>query len=409
MSVMSREEAGRLECVAGVETKTTQTCELSVLMPCLNEADTIGICIEKAQRAMRAHGIDGEVVVADNGSTDGSRQIATRLGARVIDVPRRGYGQALIAGIAAARGRFIVMGDADDSYDFGEVPRFVEKLRGGADLVQGCRLPSGGGRVLRGAMPASHRWIGNPLFSLLARWWFWAPVHDVYCGLRGFRKEYVQRLRQRCSGMEFATEMIIKASLDRTARIEEVPITLHPDGRKTHPPHLRTLRDGWRTLRFFLLCTPRNAFVRPGFALITAGLLGYAIAMPGLRIAGIAFDAHTLVFATLAIVLGYQAVLFGVFAKFSAVAAGLLPPDARLERVFGALSLERALTIGCAMVVAGLALLAVAVGGWAAADFGNLDYSTTMRWVLPGALLTTTGVQTVFAGLFACVLGFPRE
>ena len=378
-------------------------------MPCLDEADTIGTCIDKAQRAMRAHGIDGEIVVADNGSADGSREIAAAMGARVIDVPVRGYGQALTAGIAAARGTYIVMGDADDSYDFSEIPRFIEKLRGGADLVQGCRLPSGGGRVLRGAMPAAHRWIGNPLFSLLARWWFWAPVHDVYCGLRGFRKEYVQHLRQRCGGMEFATEMIIKASLDRTARIEEVPVTLHPDGRKTHPPHLRTWRDGWRTLRFFLLCTPRNTFVRPGLALVAIGLAGYAVAMPGLRIGGVRFDAHTLVFATFAMVLGYQAVLFGVFAKFSAMNAGLLPHDVRVDRVFGAMSLERALAIGCATLVAGIALLAVAVVKWAAVDFGNLDYARTMRWVLPGALLTTIGVQTVFAGLFACVLGFPKE
>ena len=384
-------------------------CELSVLMPCLNEADPIGVCIEKARRAMREHGIAGEVVVADNGSVDGSQEIALRLGARVIDVPQRGYGQALIAGIAAARGRFILMGDADDSYDFGELRRFVDKLRDGADLVQGCRLPSGGGRVMRGAMPATHRWIGNPFFSMLARWWFWAPVHDVYCGLRGFRKEYVQRLRQRCGGMEFATEMIIKASLDRGARIEEVPITLHPDGRRSHPPHLRTLRDGWRTLRFFLLCTPRNTFFRPGLLLVALGLLGYAVAMPGVRVRGVSFDAHTLVFATLAVVLGYQAILFAVFAKHVAANAGLLPPDPRVDRLLDRMSLERTLAAGGVLALGGVLLLATAVAQWAAVDFGDLSYAHTMRWVLPGAMLTTVGAQTIFAGLFACVLGFQKQ
>jgi glycosyltransferase involved in cell wall biosynthesis len=394
---------------AGPADSLTLACEVSIVMPCLNEADTIGTCIEKAQRAMQAHAIAGEVVVADNGSIDASREIARGLGARVVDVPRRGYGEALRAGIAAARGTFVIMGDADDSYDFTEIPRFLEKLRAGADLVQGCRLPSGGGRVLRGAMPLSHRWIGNPLFSLLARWWFWSPVHDVYCGLRGFRKEYAERLGQRCGGMEFATEMIIKASLDRDARIAEVPITLHPDGRRSHPPHLQTVRDGWRTLRFFLLCTPRNTFVRPGITLLALGIVGYALAMPGVHVAGVTFDAHTLVFASLALLIGYQAALFGVFAKFSAVRAGLLPRDRRIDRVFDVISLERALLAGVVLMLAGGVLLAGAVGQWWAADFGNLDYAHTMRWVLPGATLTALGFQTILAGLFACVLGVARQ
>src|SRR5262245_32245392 len=224
--------------------------ELSVVIPCLNEADTIGTCVEKAQRALREAAIVGEVVVADNGSTDGSREIAARLGARVVAVAERGYGNALMGGIAAARGRFVLMGDADDSYDFLELPKFVARLREGHDLVQGCRLPAGGGTVRPGAMPFLHRYLGNPLFSMLARWWFAAPIHDVYCGMRGFRKAWYERLGQRCTGMEFATEMIVKSSLFG-ASIAEVPITLHPDGRRAHAPHLRTFRDGWRTLRFF--------------------------------------------------------------------------------------------------------------------------------------------------------------
>jgi glycosyltransferase involved in cell wall biosynthesis len=230
---------------------------------------------------LRENKIAGEVIVADNGSTDGSQTIATRLGARVVPVGARGYGNALMGGIAAARGRFIIMGDADDSYDFLEIPAFVEQLRAGFDLVQGCRFPSGGGTIAPRAMPFLHRWCGNPLFSRLVRWWFKAPVHDVYCGLRGFTKAFYERLEQRCTGMEFATEMIIKASLYRT-RITEIPITLQPDGRKSHPPHLKTFRDGWRTLRFFLMYSPRWLFLMPGFLLMVLGCLGYGIAMLGL-------------------------------------------------------------------------------------------------------------------------------
>src|SRR5215510_9803685 len=255
--------------------------ELSVVMPCLNEADTVGACIEKAMQALREYNIAGEVIVADNGSTDGSQAIAGERGARVVSVTARGYGRALMGGIIAARGKFVIMGDADDSYDFLEIPKFVDKLREGYELVQGCRLPWGGGRVLPGAMPFLHRWWGNPMFSLMARIWFGAPIHDVYCGLRGITKELHKRLDQRCGGMEFATEMIIKSSL-YGVRIAEVPISLHPDGRKSHPPHLKTFRDGWRTLRFFLMYSPRWLFLIPGIALILGGLLGYAIVLPGL-------------------------------------------------------------------------------------------------------------------------------
>ena len=238
--------------------------EVSVVMPCLNEADTLEACLKKAQRALCEHKITGEIIVADNGSTDGSQAIATRMGARVIDVESKGYGNALMGGIAAARGKFVCMGDADDSYDFLAIPLFVEKLRAGFDLVQGCRLPSGGGKVLPGAMPPLHRWWGNPMFSSMTRRMFRAPIHDVYCGMRGFTKEFYDRLNLRCTGMEFATEMIIKASL-RGDKIAEVPITLYPDGRKSHAPHLKTFRDGWRTLRFFLMYSPRWLFLIPGY------------------------------------------------------------------------------------------------------------------------------------------------
>src|SRR6184192_3964338 len=277
----------------------TQAVEVSVVIPCLNEQDTLARCLEKARKAFSEHNIAGEILVADNGSTDLSRTIAEREGARVVTVQEPGYGSALMGGIAAANGRFVVIGDADDSYDFLELHKFVEKLREGFDLVQGCRLPSGGGTVRPGAMPFLHRWWGNPMFSFMVRRMFRAPVHDVYCGMRGFTKALYVRLDQRCTGMEFATEMIIKASL-AGAKIGEVPITLHPDGRKSHPPHLKTFRDGWRTLRFFLMCSPRRLFLLPGLVLIALGLAGYTVAMPGMTIGRMTFDAHTLLFASLA-------------------------------------------------------------------------------------------------------------
>jgi glycosyltransferase involved in cell wall biosynthesis len=250
----------------------THAIEVSVAIPCLNEQDTLARCIEKAQQAFREYNIAGEILVADNGSTDSSRTIAERERARVVTVKEPGYGSALMGGIAAANGRFIIIGDADDSYDFLELPKIVEKLREGFDLVQGCRLPAGGGSIRPGAMPFLHRWIGNPVFSFLAGRWFRAPIHDVYCSLRGFTKAMYDRLDQRCTGMEFATEMIIKASL-RGEKIAEVPITLHRDGRTSHPPPLKTFRDGWRTFRYFLMCSPRWLFLIPCGAFIVFGLL----------------------------------------------------------------------------------------------------------------------------------------
>lgn len=388
--------------------QTASPCELSVVMPCLNESDTLKACIDKAQRALEQHGIAGEIVVADNGSSDGSQEIARRLGARVVEVETKGYGSALMGGIAAARGRYVIMGDADDSYDFGEIPRFVEKLREGNDLVQGCRLPAGGGRVLPGAMPALHRWWGNPMFSLLARIWFRAPVSDVYCGLRGFTKDFYNSLNQRCIGMEFATEMIIKASLFGS-RIAEVPITLHPDGRKSHPPHLKTFRDGWRTLRFFLMYTPRWLFLVPGALLVLLGLVGATLALPGTTIHGITFAAHTLLFASLAILCGYQAILFAVFTKVFGITEGLLPEDPRLDRVFTVLTLEKGLLAGAIALVVGLVLLGGAVNQWRVADFGSLDYGHTMRWVIPGATLTAIGFQTILSSFFISILGMRRK
>ena len=382
--------------------------ELSIVMPCLNEADTIESCIIGAQRALAQNGISGEIVIADNGSTDGSQDIATQLGARVVPVTEKGYGSALMGGFAAARGKYILMGDADDSYDFAEAPRFLAKLREGYELVQGCRLQSGGGTVQPGAMPVLHRIWGNPMFSAMARRWFHAPIHDVHCGMRAFTRELYERLDQQCTGMEFASENIIKASL-LGARMTEVPITLRPDGRVSHPPHLKTFRDGWRHLRFYLMYSPRWLFLQPGILLILLGILGYAVALPGLRINGINFDVHTLVFASLAIICGYQSVLFAVMTKIFAISQALLPQDRRMTRLFEIVNLERGLIAGALLMLVGLVLLAVAVAEWYGRHFGNLDYERTMRWVIPGATLTALGFQTVLSSFFFSILGLRRR
>jgi glycosyltransferase involved in cell wall biosynthesis len=382
--------------------------EVSIIMPCLNEADTLAACIGKARRALNEQQIDGEIIVADNGSTDGSQAIAMRLGARLVNVRDKGYGSALMGGILAARGKFIIMGDADDSYDFLETPKFVEKLREGFDLVQGCRLPAGGGTVKRGAMPWLHRWWGNPMFSLLARWWFKSSLHDVHCGLRAFRKDVYCVLDQRCTGMEFATEMVIKASLNH-AKTVEIPITLHPDGRKAHAPHLRTFCDGWRHLRFYLMCSPRWLFLIPGVGLILLGIIGYGIAMPMMKFGGVTFDVHTLMFASLAILCGYQSILFALFTKIFAISEGLLPEDPRMNGFFEVVNLEKGLIFSLIVLLIGLTLLLVAVNQWRLTDFGLLDYSKTMRLVIPGATLTALGFQTILSSFFASILGLRRR
>jgi len=388
--------------------RQTEAIEVSVVIPCLNEEDTLARCIEKARQACREHSIASEIVVADNGSTDLSRAIAERHGARVVMIKEPGYGSALMGGIAAASGQFVIIGDADDSYDFLELPKIVEKLREGFDLVQGCRLPAGGGSIRPGAMPFLHRWIGNPFFSLLVRKWFRAPINDVYCGLRGFTKAMYERLDQRCTGMEFATEMIIKASLCGE-KIAEVPITLYPDKRTSHAPHLKTFRDGWRTFRYFLMCSPRWLFLVPGGVFIAFGLLGYLVAMPGLRIGHSTFDAHTLLFASLAILCGYQCILFAIFAKTFATTEGFLPPDRHLERFFEVVNLEKGLVVAALAVLAGGSLLLVAVWQWWLTGFGHLDYARTMRFVVPGATLVALGFQTVFSSFFVSLLGMRRK
>jgi glycosyltransferase involved in cell wall biosynthesis len=382
--------------------------EVSVVMPCLNEHETVGICIDKALRALSAAGLSSEVIVADNGSSDGSVEIAASHGARVVHVASPGYGNALAGGIRAARGRFVVMGDADDSYDFSDVPRFVTELRQGYDLVQGCRLPSGGGTVRPGAMPWSHRWIGNPLLTGLARLMFRAPVHDIYCGMRGFTRELFERLDLKATGMEFATEMIIKASLFRQ-QIHEVPITLSPDGRRSRRPHLRTLSDGWRTLRFFLIFSPRWLFWYSGWFLMLMGAVGYVVALPGLTIGGVTFDVHTLVVASMALQFGFQCVVFAVLTTTYAIKQGFRPSSPRVDRFFGIFTLERGSVMGLVAIALGLTAIASAFLAWYRVGFGALDYAQIMRVVVPGATLTTIGAALILNSFLCSMLGLDRR
>ena len=374
-------------------------------MPCLDEAETLAACIQKAQQAIETEGLSAEIIVADNGSSDGSQAIAAELGARVVPVKRKGYGSALIGGINAAQGEFVIMGDADDSYDFTAIAPLIARLRDGCDLVVGNRFLGG---IQPGAMPWSHRWIGNPVLTLISRVFFHTPVGDAHCGLRGFRREAYERMKLRATGMEFASEMVIKASL-KGMRIAEVPVALRPDGR-SRPPHLRTWRDGWRHLRFMLLFSPRWLFLYPGLALFAAGVLLSALLIPGpLHVGGVRLDVHTLLVASFLALLGYQLVLFAVFTKIFAVRTGFHPPHPLLEAVFRYVTLEVGLAAGFLMVLGGLVALILAVASWGSVGFGNLDPSLTMREVIPAVVLLALGTQTVFASFFISILSIDRD
>lgn len=374
-------------------------------MPCLNEAETLQTCILKAQAALQKAGIAGEVIVADNGSTDGSQKIAEHCGARLVHVTEKGYGSALRGGIAAAEGRYILMGDADDSYEFAHIPRFVAELRKGNALVMGNRFRGG---IADGAMPFLHRYFGNPALSWLGRLFFKAPYGDIYCGLRGFSKEAYEAMALHTSGMEFATEMVVKASLLRM-RVAEVPTTLSPDGR-SRPPHLRTWRDGWRTVRFLLLYSPRWLFLYPGALLMLLGMVtsGWLIHGPK-QLGGIRFDVDTLVYAAISILLGFQAITVALFAKVFAVSEGLLPPDNRLEKFFSYANLEKGLLTGGLIFLLGFGSSAYAVQAWHGRHFGNLDISQMLRLTLPAAIAMTLGFQIAVASFFLSLLRLKRK
>jgi len=374
-------------------------------MPCLNEAATLATCIKKAQKALEDLNIAGEIVVADNGSTDGSPEIAASLGARVVHVAEKGYGSALLGGIKAAGGKYIIMGDADDSYDFTRLDPFVEKLRAGYELVMGNRFKGG---IEPSAMPVLHRYLGNPVLTGIGRLFFKSPCGDFHCGLRGFSKAAIQNLDLRTTGMEFASETVVKASL-HGLRITEVPTTLSLDGR-TRSPHLRSWRDGWRHLRFLLLYSPRWLFLYPGLCLMLIGSIVAGLLLVGPRVVdGITFDVHTLLYAAMAIIIGYQTVTFAVFTKVFAITEGLLPEDPRLAMLFRHIKLETGIIAGGLLLVAGIALSVFALSFWSATSFGPLDPSRTLRLVIPAATLIVLGLQTVLSSFFLSILGLKRH
>jgi hypothetical protein len=382
--------------------------KLSIVMPCLNEAETLAICIGKAHNALAELAISGEVVIADNGSTDGSQEIARRAGARVIEVTERGYGCALRGGIAAAQGRWIIIGDADDSYDFGSIAPFVQKLDAGYELVMGCRMPWANGRIMKGAMPWKHRWIGNPGFTFLGRLFFKSSANDFYCGLRAFTKNAYERMRLSAEGMEFACEMVIQASVNKMS-VGEVPITLHKDGR-SGASHLRTWRDGWRTLRFMLLYCPKWLFFLPGAGLFTLGaLFGGRLWAAPIKLGHVGFDASSLLVCSMCVLVGTQLVFLGAFARTYATIQNVLPPSQLLQRILGLLKLERSLIFALLILAVGLMLLANAILSWRTAHYGALSYPDSLRKIIPAVTLIMLGVQWLFFSFFLSVLQLQRR
>lgn len=382
--------------------------EISIVIPCLNEAETLGTVIRKANRAIALHRLHAEIIVADNGSTDGSQQIAMTLGAKVVVAEMRGYGAALQAGIEQAQGGYIIMGDADDSYDFTAIYPFIQQLRIGFDLVMGCRLPKGGGILMPGAMPWLHRWIGNPVLSGLGRLFFGTPVTDFHCGLRGFSRTWYTTQDIQSIGMEFASEMVIKATL-HSARITEIPITLHKDGRN-RPPHLRTWRDGWRHLRFMLLYSPRWLFLVPGYLLFVIGtLMSGLLTITPLTIAGVTFSTNTLLMSCMMMLLGFNLLTFSIFSKTFAISMKLLRPDTLTEQFFKKFSLEWGLCLGGCLCLLGIMFIGSEVLTWIRTGFGPLPFYQSQRIVIPGTTMLILGVETIFSSFLLSLLLIPRR
>jgi len=383
--------------------------ELSVVLPCLNESETLGECIRQIRAALEQGAIEAEVIVADNGSHDGSAEIARSMGATVVPVERKGYGSALLGGISQARGKFILMGDSDGQHDFSQIGEFVRLLREGYDIVIGNRFRGG---LDRSAMPALNRYLGNPVLSGLGRLFFKSPCGDFHCGLRAFRKDAFERMGLRTLGMEFASEMVVKATLLRL-KMAEIPTKIGPHGR-SRAPHLRPFHDGWRHLRFMLLYSPRWLFFYPG-ALLMLGGIGVGLwLIPGPRVVrGVVVDVHTLVYAAAAVFIGFQAIAFAVFTKIFAVTEGLLPEDPRLPQIFRAVDLQLGLLFGFVLVVLGLGgsiysfqtIHAMSASG----GFGLSDARVTLRMIVPATLALTLGCETILASLFLSVLGLARK
>lgn len=377
--------------------------ELTILMPCLNEAETLAVCIDKARAFLARAGIAGEVLVSDNGSTDGSQAIAEAHGARVAHAPQRGYGAALLTGIAHARGRYVIMGDADDSYDFSALDGFVAQLRDGADLVMGNRFAGG---IAPGAMPWHHRYIGNPVLSFLGRLFFGTPIRDFHCGLRGFSRAAITALNLRTTGMEFASEMVVKSTLAHLD-VREVPTTLRPDGR-SRPPHLRSFRDGWRHLRFLLLFSPRWLFLYPGMLLVWIGLFVGALLWAGpVRIGEVTLGIHSFLMASLCIMLGVQSIAFAIISRRFASRYGFIPRSGTFDRLLESLTLERILIGGGVLLLLGLIGLFWGVSEWARRDFGALNLATTLRPMILASTALATGFQLIMSGFLSSIINIP--
>ncbi|MCG9880015.1 MAG: glycosyltransferase family 2 protein [Bacteroidia bacterium] len=382
-------------------TEPNNNIELSVVMPCLNEAETIETCIRKAFSWMEKNGVNGEVVIGDNGSTDGSQKMATDLGARVIDIPRKGYGSALMGAIEASKGKYVIMGDSDDSYDFSNLNLYLDQLRNGHDLVMGNRFKGG---IAPGAMPFLHKYLGNPVLSFIGRLFFKCPVGDFHCGLRGFRQDIVSLLDLKTTGMEFASEMVVKATIFKL-KITEVPTTLSKDGR-SRPPHLRTWRDGWRHLRFLLIYSPRWLFLYPGIFLMLLGLIMsiFIVQGPVEMLPHVVFDTNTLLYAGAFIIVGYQALSFGIFTRTYAVQAGFLPKKDSLAKVSDVISMELGLVIGLIILFTGVGGTFYSLSVWEENNFGPLEYSEILRKVIPSVIAIIVGLQTILSSFFLSVL-----
>jgi len=383
----------------------SEQLELSIVLPCLNEAETIGICLKKAAKFLQENKINGELVVGDNDSSDGSQEIALSFGARVVDVKLRGYGAALDGAIRTARGKYIIMGDADNSYDFSNIMPFVEKLRDGYDLVMGNRFQGG---ISPGAMPPLHKYFGNPLLTAIGRLFSRSNCKDFHCGLRGFNRQSILALNLQTTGMEFASEMVVKATLAKL-KTTEVPITLQPDGR-SRPPHLRSWRDGWRHLRFLLMYSPRWLFLLPGVLLIVLGIaLFFLLLLRPLSIGTVTLDNHTFLFASGFLIIGYQALIFAMLTKIFAITAGLLPEDPTLKKAFKYFTLEVGLLFGAALILIGLCLSIFSIYHWRLAGFGPIEASKSMRLVIPGVTCLVLGSQTILSSFFLSILGLRRK
>ncbi len=382
-----------------------ENVELSIVMPCLNEAETLKICIDKAMKYLKENNIKGEVVIGDNGSTDGSQAIAIQAGARVIDVPRKGYGSALMAAIEASYGKYVIMGDSDDSYDFSRLGLFVEKLREGHDLVMGNRFKGG---VAKGAMPFLHRYLGNPVLSFIGRLFFGSKARDFHCGLRGFRQDIVSLLNLQTTGMEFASEMVVKATIFKL-NITEVPTTLSPDGR-SRPPHLRTWRDGWRHLRFLLLYSPKWLFLIPGiFLMLVGGIMGLCIMQGPVHLFNIYFDTNTLLYAAALVITGFQAINFAIFTRTYAIQMGFLPQNQTLNKMYKYVNLESSLIVGLLVTAIGIGGSIYSVMLWNKVNFGYLDYSSILRVVIPSVVCIIIGLQIILSSFFLSVLGVNKK